>query len=127
MRISELLKIKSNPFDHLLYEFEMYLSTYEFVNQTTDISITVKNALIESHGIHLRNLLEFFNCQEKSFNTTTIFNCNRFFGVADPSNSTKQVINKSIGHLTKERFSWNQTEDDLTIRHNVAIHTMFPI
>ena len=43
----------------------------------------------------------------------------------DSSIKAKQAINKAIDHLTKERYTWNQTERDLTIRIDKVIHLMY--
>ena len=48
--------IETNPFDHILYEFSMYLqasaliSTEQFIN----------NLLVDSRVVHMRNLAYFF-------------------------------------------------------------------
>lgn len=49
--------IEENPFDHVLYEFLMYISTMYF--DTTD-QMRI-NLQIDAHLVHLRNLAYFFN------------------------------------------------------------------
>lgn len=49
--------IEENPFDHVLYEFLMYVSTM-FLDTTDQMRI---NLQVDSHLVHLRNLAYFFN------------------------------------------------------------------
>lgn len=129
MDISELINLKSNRFEHLLYEFKMYLDTYSLVVRNANFATypdTLRNALIESHAIHLRNLIEFFNCDEKCITTKMVFDGSHDLRI-DESLCDKQCINKAVEHLTEERFTWNSEEDkDLTIRFASVVHMIYP-
>ena len=128
MDISELLSEKSNIFDHVLYEFEMYIQTYRTIPRCrigTNDDQFLHNALLESHSVHLRNLIEFFNREKNCITTETLFVGAHDLSFDDKIIQAKQTVNKTIEHLTIERVTWNQTEKDLTIRSNDVIHTMF--
>ena len=76
MNLLVLLDKKKNLFEHLFYEFEMYLKTYaELVTMSPDQEDAdfKKNVLLESHAVHLRNLIEFFNCEKNCLNMDTVF------------------------------------------------------
>ena len=51
------MAIEENPFDHILYEFSMYLLSYPI---DTGIS-ALNNLKVDSHLVHLRNLAYFFD------------------------------------------------------------------
>lgn len=51
------MTIEENPFDHILYEFLMYLQAS--ILQSNDQFIT--NLLVDSRLVHLRNLAYFFD------------------------------------------------------------------
>ena len=55
----------------------------------------------------------------------TVFTGNHDLSFDDSTIKAKQTINKTIDLLTKERYTWNQTEQDLTIRFNAVIHLMY--
>lgn len=139
----EPLETKGMVLEHVLYEMEMYLSTLIFLNQLNDeidktktayLNLTnQKNMCIESHQIHLRNLLEFFNgdispdvendeslekCNKKKKqrkNTNIVYSS--IVNNADTlrvenmrvngGRTVKTIINKSISHLTEERITEN--------------------
>ncbi len=129
MNLLDLLDKKKNLFEHLFYEFEMYLKTYAELGTTIspdqEDADFKRNVLLESHAIHLRNLIEFFNCEKNCLNMDTVFTGNHDLSFDDSTIKAKQTINKTIDHLTKERYTWNQTEQDLTIRFNAVIHLMY--
>ena len=65
MNFIDSLVRKGNIFDHLLYEFEMYLETYSrlvALKDEEDDCVFKRNVLLESHAVHMRNIIEFFNC-----------------------------------------------------------------
>ena len=108
-----MYEMKKNIFDHILYEFEMYLYTYKELQN--DIEQDKRNVLLESHAIHLRNLIEFFNRERDCITTKTIFSDDVDLSFHFSEND-KKPINKAIEHLTMERVTkWN-TEEDLTIQ-----------
>ena len=128
MNILEIIDQKKNIFDHLLYEFEMYLRTYSELVALDDSQKDVdfkRNVLIESHAVHLRNLIEFLNYETDCITTKTVFTGNHDLSFDDSLIKAKQTINKAIDHLTKERYTWNQTKRDLTLRINDIIHRMY--
>lgn len=51
------MAIEENPFDHILYEFSMYLQTSMF--RSNDQFIT--NLMVDSRMVHMRNLAYFFS------------------------------------------------------------------
>ena len=125
----ELLERKHNIFDHLLYEFEMYLDTFDallFYSLKTNVSFQ-KNVLLESHAVHLRNLIEFLNCEKDCICVNSIFIGNYDLSFDDSLLNAKQTINKTIEHLTEERTKWNQTDKDLTIHFSKVVNEMHPI
>lgn len=128
LELSDLLSLKSNIFDHVLYEFEMYLQTYGVVYGMlvgTSHGQFEKNVFLESHAVHLRNLIEFFNRERDCITTDTVFVGEHDLSFDDSALKAKQTVSKTIDHLTKERYTWNQTEKDLTIRYSDVIHEMF--
>ena len=115
--------IKKNIFNHILYEFEMYLDSYMLFSITSPSNIDKQlwnNVLIECHSIHLRILLEFFkkidpecgtkdhsdkkrkNKGKSTITTRTIFNNPTSLDL-DITSEMKQPLNKALGHLTTER------------------------
>lgn len=129
MGLQELLVNKNNIFEHLLYEFRMYLETYSrlcnHIREKNSDSI-LKNMILESHAVHLRNLIEFFNREKECITTETIFLSNHNLMYDDSKMKAKQIVNKTVDHLTKERYTWNQTEKDLTVRYAMVINQLFP-
>ena len=114
----------------------MYLETYsaliEVINKEINASndekyklVFKRNVLIESHAVHLRNLIEFFNRDNNCLTTETIFTGNHDLSFDDSTILAKQTINKAIDHLTEQRYKWNQTSNDLTIRFDNIIHVMY--
>ena len=57
-------EIEKNPFDHILYEMEMYVRTYRFT--VGDQFFT--NLMKANHSVHLRNLTYFFSKGRKDEN-----------------------------------------------------------
>ncbi len=129
MSLQELLVNKNNIFEHLLYEFRMYLETYarlrKHIHEKNGDSI-LKNMILESHAVHLRNLIEFFNREKDCITTETIFLSDHNLMYDDSKMKAKQIVNKTVDHLTKERYTWNQTEKDLTVRYATVVHYVFP-
>ena len=124
----ELLKRKNNIFDHVLYEFWMYHESYNilqklFVKDDYD-SLVLRNASIESHAVHLRNLIEFFSCENGCISIKTIFNEYQDLALPMLPKCYKQSINKAIDHLTEERYKWNQDERNLTMQLSNTITKM---
>lgn len=128
MDSNSLHDLKSNIFDHLLYEFEMYFFTYRKLrrlSQRGGYDQFMINVLCESHAVHLRNIIEFFNQDKDCITTKDIFVGELDFSFDDSTIKAKQTINKAIDHLTKQRYTWNRTSKDLTDRFNDVITKMY--
>ena len=116
--------IKKNIFNHILYEFEMYLDSCKLSSTTPPPDIDKRswnNMLVECHSIHLRILLEFFGKSDperstenhsvkkrkdnskSTITTRTIFNNPTSLDLVVTS-EMKQPLNKALGHLTVERY-----------------------
>lgn len=130
MDLSELLEMKYNRFEHILYEFVMYLQTYSYVYDNADFTQypdVIRNALIESYGTHLRTMIEFFNCEEDCISVKNVFKGTHDMRIVDPENKVKKTINKTISHLTKERFSKEEVDETLTVKYSKAAYNMYPV
>lgn len=128
---------KDNIFEHILYEIDMYLSTYDLFNtqykeaKLDDVEYCyVRNAIFESHFLHMRNVKDLF-LNNKSFPTDIVLStvlldpvsctiskedlvCKDENGeiIYDMNHSELTyaiIMNKSIEHLTKERFDSSLT------------------
>lgn len=115
---------KNNIFAHIIYEFEMYLFTFSKMAEMSNSQQNAQalyNACFDSHLIHLRNLIEFFNNEKSCINVNFLLNSgNNSFSVLNPNNYYKHLINKTCDHLTKERYE-NATIDteQITMINNV--------
>ena len=104
---------KKNIFDHIFYEIEMFLYTFSDSN-IKNLNVYLKNAVMESNRIHLRNLFDFFR-KEKRYvddiilcdilsNADTI---NKIENVEDKHKDLvkdcKKAINKLTAHLSHLR------------------------
>lgn len=128
MNFEELQERKSNIFEHVLYEFQMYFETYFRLRAlcTGEKKDNIlKDIVLESHAVHLRNLIEFFNRDQNCITTETIFKGDHDLSFDDSTIKAKQFVNKTIDHLTKERYTWIRTENDLTVRGAFLPSTMF--
>ena len=128
MEFQELLERKSNIFDHVLYEFQMYFETYFRLHAyciEKNIDYISKDIVLESHAVHLRNLIEFFNRDKNCITTETLFYGDHDLSFDDTAIKAKQIISKTIDHLTKERYTWINTDSDLTVRGAFLPSTMF--
>ena len=128
MTQDEIIERKSNMFDHLLYEFEMYIFTFSRLsnlNPNHEDHALMKNVLIESHAVHLRNLIEFFNCDFGGINMKTIFSEPQDLSFDDTALEAKKTVNRAIEHLTEERYKWSKSEKDLAIRAGMVIPTAY--
>ena len=101
---------EKNPFEHILYEVEMYLLTYKLSISTTDPLFQFKtNFLVDSRAIHLRNLAYFFN-EKKSHKCWHISDY-----ISDINNikllddalfkKVNRYTSQATGHLTDARLS----------------------
>ena len=107
---------KRNIFEHILYEFQMYLYSYQKLVLLSQEMKKDNNWQLEynlawdAHFLHLRNIIEFFNNSEHAITTLTVLKCNPKLFIEDAGNEHKRAINKSIDHLTIERVNENMTE-----------------
>lgn len=133
--ISEKKKPEQMIFHHILYECLMYFQSYEFLCLSKDFSFPdktdeaannnkeyfntiIKNMTLESHQIHLRNLIEFFNNGENK-RANEEFEKNIIIGdvlsdvekfkigkkeIEDADGDEYKIICRAIDHLGKQRF-----------------------
>lgn len=103
--------------EHLYYEYDMMIRTANMLMQKNVLnswfSISLKNALVESFSIHVRNLIQFF------YNDTTdqddllaihyFEDKEQWIGIRGELTSTlktaKKKANKQISHLTFTRLT----------------------
>jgi len=131
MDIKSLLESKKNIFDHVFYEFEMYYYSYKHLILINTISEEkcsdrwfLKNAIYESHSVHLRNLLHFFSARG-TININTVLKTNSEHGISEWDKKT-QLINKAISHIAIER-TWEEFEtSNLTLKMDNLIKEEFP-
>lgn len=143
------IKIKENIFEHIFYEMNMYMSTYMELHRFWTRGITPcqyrYNTVIESHCVHLRNLIEFFNPdnskqihdehknkeqkqEDKNIVYTHVLVTNCRFTYNDEKYKIKQLINKSVNHLSLKRFAWeNNPGKSLSERQMKDIPRVFPL
>ena len=57
-----------NPFEHILYEIEMYLTSYRIVPLDGPLIAFMNNFIVDSRAIHLRNLAVFFYKEKRGEN-----------------------------------------------------------
>lgn len=108
---------RDNIFEHVLYEFNMYLQTfYHWVMIEEEKGNVYKNNVnYESHQIHLRILMEFFEDESiKSDDIVVSTVVNSIEGLIinkDDFIEEKKSINKSISHITKTRCKKDYDEN----------------
>ena len=103
--ISKEQVIETNPFDHILYEFSMYLHTYVF-NSTEQL---ITNLLIDSRMVHMRNLAYFFcsdNDKRKGYIHYTNYIKGRLSNEIDHAlfSTIQRITSNSTCHLLKGRL-----------------------
>lgn len=127
---------KAYVLDNVFYEFGMYLITYHELNiQSFSINQLIKNLLIESHQIHLRNLMDFFYSVRVTVDCMVVDDILKNYAHL-PKNKefwmSKNLINESITHLTYKRIppEYRIPADmgyDLTWKTQKSVHSIFPI
>jgi len=117
--IKKLFDRKKNIFDHIFYEIEMFLYTFSDSN-IKNLNVYLKNAVMESNRIHLRNLFDFFR-KEKRYDDDIIISdlisnagtLRKIENVEDKFKNLvkecKEVIDKLTAHLTLKRI--NKSKD----------------
>lgn len=99
-----------NPFEHILYEVEMYLATYKFAPNANDpLATFANNFIVDSRAIHLRNLAVFFY-QKKTGNYwhASDYVCNSstisFLTDATLFMELKDYSSRATAHLLDQRL-----------------------
>lgn len=94
--------------EHLLYEFQMLSFAEKELGKYTKAEPIV-SALIESYGIHLRNLIDFFCTPTGNEQPDDVIASDFYPGWNEPVSNTlkdaKERINKELSHLTLKRKS----------------------
>lgn len=121
---------KQNVFDHILYEFEMYIETHEmlengFFQRRMNYTTVLKNAVIESHAIHLRNLLSFFEGKD-SINCNTICTSMDKIGIKAVEQK-KKIISLAVCHLGEERYICSSEDSNISIQFAKLSEELFPV
>ena len=100
----------NNPFEHILYEIEMYLATYKFAPNANDpLALFANNFIADSRAIHLRNLVVFFY-QKKTgkYWHAGDYVCNasaiNFLTDATLFKDIKDYASRATAHLLDERL-----------------------
>ena len=102
---------KSTMLEHVLYEFDMYIHTYIWL---IELSNSLRkfgdnqffiNMAIESHQIHLRNLIEFFSETDGRENDLRIKDIVKNYKelILKKDHIKFNHISRSVEHLTKDR------------------------
>lgn len=121
--------MSTNPkefvFEHILYEFEMYLGTGALRRRAIRCAgidqQLIYNMILESHQLHLRNLIEFFCHKKHAMEMEEILMVD-FQLDFEPLNNAYYTICKAVDHLTLERAT-----NDLTSACSIAMKFAFPI
>lgn len=107
---------KTNIFEHVFYEFDMYLYTYQRIieigkyREEESFNQNEYNMAWDAHFLHLRNLIEFFNDEKNCISAQDILCCeydlkvNSEWEYYGETMTFKKVINKTVDHLTMERL-----------------------
>ena len=127
---------KNNIFEHILYEINMYLFTYDlfltrFYEPEGDSDyLIVRNTILEAQFVHMRNVTDFFlnkasfsddivldTVLEKSVSSQCQLNKANLVLKDNNGNALlnkngnqiycSEIINKSVAHLTGARFDSN--------------------
>jgi hypothetical protein len=94
--------------EHLRYELEMFFLVADAITRTGYFSDFVRNALVESFTIHLRNLIDFF-FEPAAVKRTDILAAyflvdpNYLGTVSKALSEARERANKEVGHLTTGR------------------------
>lgn len=99
-----------NPFNHILYEIQMYLVTYKInVLQNHPLRNIEKNLILDGRAIHLRNLVIFFYKEKsgKNWHVDDYVNnsiANRCFTDETLFKDIKNYASRATGHLLDQRL-----------------------
>ena len=120
--------IETNPFNHILYEFSMYLRASILVSSEQFIN----NLLVDSRIVHLRNIAYFF-CSErdkgKSYLHYTTYITEVFPEAIAHELFTEiqRITSNSNCHLQKGRFSETFKEETARFEKTVFPRNLFLI
>lgn len=94
--------IEENPFNHILYEFMMYLITFP-ISVEDQYSVNMK---IDSHLIHLRNLAYFFDKKQECDIKASIYvnNADSCLIESKKLGEIYHITNSAACHMSKERL-----------------------
>ena len=94
-------------FEHILYEMRTYIVTWKLLHSPQGYpGQIVHNPLYESHVLHLRNLIDFFNCDDKGhvddiFVNKVLIDSSNYY--IETSTDLRKAINKTVQHLSTYR------------------------
>lgn len=112
-------------FEHILYEFEMYIATALLFRKSIECSnvdpILLHNMMLETHQLHLRNLIEFFCNDNNSIKMKDILTVD-FKLDRKPLEHAFSTICQAVDHLSPTRAT-----KDLSSACSAAIIEAFPI
>lgn len=118
--------------EHLAYEVSMYNGLIRILtglNPTLTKPLTLRNALVESHATHLRNLIDFLG-HPKPQPTDVVAADFISDGpwdsktIADELKDLRTRANKEVAHLTSQRFATGDHRKKWPIR--TALNQMLP-
>ena len=110
------MKNDINPFEHILYEMEMYLVSYKAIPGIELLNQLVLNMILDSRAIHLRNLAVFFG-KKKSGDywhiSDYVNDCSSISLITDERlwKDIKNYTSRATGHLLDYRLSDSYKED----------------
>lgn len=111
------MKHKEIKLEHIFYEMWMYLATFHGMMQQvqldSDIKLLIHNTLWESHLIHLRAMLYFFERKDQDKDTRNIYvddivkDASRYYF---PGSNVyiKNDISQTLAHLSYKRAEVNK-------------------
>ena len=109
-------------FEHIFYEMVMYEQTFRLLFiHNIDI---IHNAIWESHIIHLRNLIDFFDKSSSSHEDDILVSkvlVNTDFYPMDTPQDFKDKLNKSVQHLST--YGSDELEKSQLSKEVVNIHS----
>lgn len=112
--------IETNPFDHILYEFSMYLQASILISSEQFIN----NLLVDSRMVHFRNLAYFFSSEKdkgKGYLHYTTYMTEDFPETITHELFTEiqRITSNSTCHLLKGRFSETFKEETTRFEQSV--------
>ena len=114
--------MENNPFEHIFYEFDMYLNTINTLEMNSlhrddGNNKFCINLLLESQMLHLRNISEFFASSNKAskkrkdlYVSDYLINSHGFFIDDKLFKNIKRYTSSSACHLSRDRKRLDQKE-----------------